>query len=121
MATKSVSALLDDIRFVNEQSHDIIQAVRALIHKTIANVSEEVKYGGILFTASVQFGGVFAYKEHATVEFSYGATIDDQLGFLEGNGKGRRHIKLQSVTQIKEKKLAQYLTLALQAAQKETS
>jgi hypothetical protein len=53
--------------------------------------------------------------------FSCGAKIADALGFLEGNGKGRRHIKLQSIAQINEKKLAEYLTLALQAAQKEAS
>jgi hypothetical protein len=116
MSNQSVSTLLEDIRLVSEPNHAIMQAVRTLVRKTFANTTEEVKYGGILFAAGVQFGGVFAYKEHVTVEFRFGAKMDDLYGFLEGKGKGRRHIKLESVAQIEEKKLAAYLPLALEAA-----
>ena len=116
MTKKSVQKLLEDIRLVNEQNYEIVEAVRALVQKTFETTSEEVKYGGILFTSGVQFGGVFAYKAHVTVEFGSGAKITDTFGFLEGAGKGRRHVKLMSVAQIKDKKLAQYLSLALQAS-----
>lgn len=121
MTKKSVQDLLEDIRLVSEQNFEIIEAVRALVKNTIESASEEVKYGGILFTSGVQFGGVFAYKEHVTVEFVNGAKINDPFGFLEGTGKGRRHVKLMSVSQIKDKKLAQYLLLALQAAKQDDS
>ncbi len=116
MATKSVQTLIDDIRSVSELNYDMIEAVRALVKKTFKDATEEVKYGGILFSSKVQFGGVFAYQEHVTVEFSNGAKIVDEFGQLEGTGKGRRHIKLRSVADIKTKKLAQYLPLAHQAA-----
>jgi len=116
MATKSVHSLLEDLRLVNETNHGIVEAVRALIAKTCKGVTEEVKYGGILFTSGVQFGGVFSYKEHVTVEFGGGAKINDPFGHLEGSGKGRRHLKLKSVDDITNKKLAKYLPLALQAA-----
>jgi len=121
MTKKSVQALPKDIRLVSEQNYEIIEIVRALVRKTVENSSEEVKYGGILFTSGVLFCGVFAYRAHVTVEFGTGAKITDTLGFLEGAGKGRRHIKLMSVSQIKDKKLAEYLPLALQAAQQENS
>ncbi len=116
MATKSVEALIDDIRFVSGLNHDMIEAVRALVKKTFKDATEEVKYGGILFSSQIQFGGIFAYKEHVSVEFGHGAKISDKHGFLEGAGKGRRHIKLYSVADIKAKKLAHYLPLARQAA-----
>ncbi len=119
MATKSVQSLLEDIRLLSEQNYEIVEAVRVLVRKTFATSSEEVKYGGILFTPGVQFGGVFAYKAHVTVEFGSGAKMTDTFGFLEGAGKGRRHVKLMSVAQIKDKKLAQYLPLALMAAKQE--
>ncbi len=121
MVEKSVQSLLEDIRLVNEQNYEIVEAVRALVRKTIKASSEQVKYGGILFTSGVQFGGVFAYKAHVTVEFGSGAKITDTFGFLEGTGKGRRHIKLLSAAQIKEKRLAEYLLLALRAAEQEDS
>ncbi|AKJ31930.1 DUF1801 domain-containing protein [Caldimonas brevitalea] len=113
---KSVHDLLYDIRQLGEMQFRIIEAVRAVTMETIAPLEEEVKYGGILFTSGVQFGGVFAYKEHVSVEFSQGAKLDDRYGLLEGTGKGRRHLKLRSLSDISAKKLAFYLPLALQAA-----
>ncbi len=117
MPTKPVQTLLDDIRLVSEERHAVVEAVRALVQKSFTPFAEEVKYGGILFASGVQFCGVFAYKEHVSVEFSHGARIDDTWGHLEGSGKGRRHLKLVSLDDIKAKQLAQYLPLALAAAQ----
>ena len=119
MTKKSVQVLLEDIRLVSEQNYEIVEAVRALVKKSFETTSEEVKYGGILFTSGVQFGGVFSYKAHVTVEFGSGSKITDTFGFLEGTGKGRRHVKLMSVAQINDKKLAQYLSLALHASRQD--
>lgn len=112
----SPEALLADIRLISEERHDTVQAVRALVRRLFLPLTEQVKYGGILFTSGVPFGGVFAYKEHVSVEFSCGADIHDKLGLLEGNGKHRRHIKLHSVADIEAQQLAHYLPLALTAA-----
>lgn len=116
MAAKSVQSLIDDIRLLGEDQYEMVQAVRALVKKSFDASSEEVKYGGILFCADVQFCGVFAYREHVSVEFGHGAKIKDPFGHLEGAGKGRRHIKLRSLSDITAKKLAEYLPLALKAA-----
>jgi hypothetical protein len=116
MPTKSVEALLEDIRLMSEDRYETVEAVRALFKKLNKPLSEEVKYGGILFSSGTQFGGVFAYKEHVSVEFSSGAAIKDKLGYLEGNGKLRRHIKLASAVDIETKHLAEYIPLALKAA-----
>jgi hypothetical protein len=121
MATRSVSSLLDDMRLLGGDQLLIAEAVRVLVRKTLPDVTEEVKYGGILFSSGgVQFAGVFAYKEHVSVEFGKGAAIDDAFGFLEGSGKGRRHLKMRSLGDIKARKLAQYLPLALAAAHSAT-
>jgi hypothetical protein len=113
---KTVQDLLEDVRLLGEEQFQIVEAIRVLVTKTIKPVSEEVKYGGILFSSGVQFGGVFAYKEHVSVEFSHGAKISDTEGHLEGSGKGRRHIKLRAVADISAKRLATYLHQALEAA-----
>ncbi|MDM7936799.1 MAG: hypothetical protein QUV06_05010, partial [Cyanobium sp. CZS 48M] len=60
-------------------------------------------------------------KGRGPVEFGSGSKITDTFGFLEGTGKGRRHVKLMSVAQIKDKKLAQYLSLALHASKQDDS
>ncbi|MCR6663878.1 MAG: DUF1801 domain-containing protein [Luteimonas sp.] len=116
MATKSVQELLDDVRLLGDEQFTLVESVRKLVKKTIPSATEEVKYGGILFASGVHFCGVFAYKQHVSVEFGSGARIADTLGHLEGSGKGRRHIKLHVATDIKAKKLAHYLPLALEAA-----
>ncbi len=116
MATKSVQALVEDIRLVSETNYEIVEAVRALVKRGFKSVAEEVKYGGILFSSQVQFCGVFSYKEHVSVEFGSGAKIKDPYGLLEGSGKGRRHLKFMSVQDIKNKRLSEYVALAHSAA-----
>lgn len=115
---KSIEALLADVRLLGEDQFQIVEAVRTLVKKSVQPISEEVKYGGILFASGAHFGGVFAYKEHVSVEFGHGAAIKDPDGFLEGGGKGRRHIKLKSLSDISTKKLATYIPLALEAAKR---
>ena len=116
MPEKSVQALLDDIRLLDGARHTLVESVQALVETTISPLCGEVKYGGILFSSGVQFCGVFAYQKHVSIEFGSGAKISDPLGFLEGSGKGRRHIKLYSVDDIQAKNLALYLRLAWESA-----
>ena len=113
---QSVEALMNDLQLLGGAQFATVQAVRALVAEQFPGVQEEVKYGGILFSVGVPFGGVFAYQAHVSVEFSHGARIVDTLGQLEGQGKGRRHLKLRSVDDIETKHLSAYLTLAHQAA-----
>ncbi len=113
----SVEGLLEEIRFVSEERHALVQAVRTRVQRTLGSVDEEVKYGGILFASDgVPVGGVFAYARHVSVEFGQGAAIADPFGFLEGGGQGRRHVKLRSEADIDAKHLAEYLALALEAS-----
>ncbi|MCP2040948.1 hypothetical protein L1281_001538 [Neisseria sp. HSC-16F19] len=113
-----VQHLLDDWQATQPDLYTIAAAVRTLILQNFDDVSEEVKYGGILFAAPVPFGGVFVYKQHVTVEFGAGAQMDDPYGLLEGKGKGRRHLKLHTLADIQNKHLTDYLSLAVSAAQK---
>ena len=112
-----VEALLEEVRLASDARHALMQSVRSLYQRTIGPIDEEVKYGGILFSSDgVQVGGVFVYAEHVSVEFSKGASIPDAHGFLEGTGKGRRHVKLRAPENIDGKRLAAYLPLALEAS-----
>ena len=122
MPNKSVETLLQDIRLLSEERYEVMVAVRALLlqNQAFKHCTEELKYGGILFSSGVQFCGVFAYKDHVSVEFGHGASIDDPWGLLEGAGKLRRHLKLRSLDEIQHKRLKSYLVLALEAARQST-
>lgn len=113
---RKVKDLLDDWQFANPTLYEIASSVRTRILQLADAVDEEVKYGGILFAAPEPFCGIFVYKQHVSVEFSHGAEIVDPHGLLEGQGKGRRHLKLRTLEDVENKYLTDYLRLAQEAA-----
>lgn len=118
MTTDRVEKLLEDIRLLDEERFELVQALRKLVLGLDASVSEEVKYGGILFSAGKSFCGIFSYAKHVSLEFSEGASLPDEHKALEGEGKLRRHIKLAAAQDIAAKRVPAYLASAFQAATK---
>lgn len=100
------------------QGGDIVDAVKTLVMEVAPNMVFEPKYGGEVFVPDASdpktfVGGVFAYKDHVSVEFSDGAGFDDPDGQLEGKGKARRHLKLHAVRDVEDKALAAFIRQAL--------
>ena len=118
MSAERIAKLLEDIRFLDEGRFELVQTLRGLILDLGASVSEEVKYGGLLFSAGKPFCGVFSYANHVSLEFGAGASMPDKYKVLEGEGKLRRHIKLSSLQDIAGKHVREYLVLAFQASAK---
>lgn len=118
MTDHRVSQLLDDIRLLDEQRHQLVLALRQAVLDLDPAITEEVKYGGVLFSAAKPFCGIFSYSKHVSLEFGDGAALPDPHGVLEGEGKLRRHIKLFSVQDISKKQVREYLGLALSALAK---
>lgn len=118
MTTDRIAKLLEDIRLVNEDRFELVQALRKLILGFGDAIAEEVKYGGLLFSAGKPFCGVFSYANHVSLEFSAGAALPDKHKMLEGDGKMRRHIKLSTIQDIDSKHVRDYIALALKAAKK---
>ena len=114
--TTPIQTFLNDLHFLDVDRATLVEAVRAKVGEKVPSATEAMKYGGILFSAGVVFCGVFAYRNHVSVEFAKGAHIADPHGFLEGGGKHRRYLKLRSLADIEAKRLAHYLELALAAA-----
>ena len=69
-------------------------------------------YGGFMYAAPAQFCGVFAYKEHVSIEFGRGCDLEDIHRVLEGSGKLRRHIKIYTLADIDSKHVYAYITQA---------
>ena len=113
MSADRVSKLLEEIQILNEDHFELVQALRELILGLHSSVTEEVKYGGLLFSAKKPFCGVFSYTQHVSLEFGAGASLEDTFKMLEGKGKFRRHIKLSSLQDIATKHVREYLLLAL--------
>lgn len=109
----AVAALLEDIGSTHGALLDVVQQVRQVVEEVSGEVSETVKYGGIIFSRVTPFCGVYAYTGHVSVEFGQGYLFDDRHHVLEGSGKYRRHIKLFAVSDVHEKHLVDYVRQAL--------
>lgn len=117
MTDDNVSRLLQELQITNPERYELVQAVRQAIYSVVPDASERVMYGGFMFSGEAQFCGVFAYREHVSVEFGRGCDLDDPHGVLEGGGKLRRHIRLVSAADITGKFLEQYVDAAYRRSQ----
>jgi hypothetical protein len=116
MSEDKVNTFLQEVREYRGNIFPVVACMRDIALAAGPSVTEEVKYGGLLFSSGQSFCGVFPYKTHVTLEFSQGATLTDPHGFLSGNGKFRRHIKLESMQDIETRRVADYVAQAHAAA-----
>ena len=107
-----VARWLDDLQMVSAERHALVQALRQAALASGPDVTEEVKYGGLLFSAAQPFCGVFAYTAHVSLEFGQGVSMSDPAGVFEGTGKGRRHINFRTLQDLNRCDLPAYLTQA---------
>ena len=116
MSNERVEHFLEDLRLAGEDRFQLVSRLRTLILSVDPKITEEIKYGGILFSAGPPFCGVFSYAKHVSLEFGRGAELPDRHRVLEGEGKMRRHIKLASGQDLFRKNVREYVSLALAAA-----
>jgi len=117
MARQTADEWLTALRRNDDLRYRLVEAVRQIVLRAGPSISEEIKYGGILFAGRAGFCGIFSYANHVTLEFSAGASLPDSHGLLEGKGKGRRHLKLVSVGDLEAKRVEYYCALAYAASE----
>lgn len=109
-----VNRFLDDIRDLSHENFEILSAIRVLFLEASDDLTEGIKYGGLVFERENRLiGGIFVYKNHLSIEFSEGATFQDAYKVLEGNGKYRRHIKCRTLSDVEEKHCTAYIVQAV--------
>lgn len=111
-----VTDWLGDIGLLGSQRQSLVLSLRGKVLALGPDITEEVKYGGLLFSAPAPFCGVFSYTGHVSLEFGRGADLRDPAGLLEGAGKLRRHLKLQTLDDLLARRVDFYLDQAHRAA-----
>lgn len=101
----NIWAFLNDLELLDNENLAIVEQCRSLFFAVHPSIGERVMYGGIMFSLSEDISGIFAYKNHVSMEFSFGYSMDDPNNWLEGRGKLRRHIKLFNSEQIEQKQV----------------
>lgn len=111
---EKVQKFLDELDLIDNEQFKILNEVREIVLDTHSKTEEKIMYGGVLFFIDTEmFSGVFAYKNHITIEFSQGFLMKDPDELLEGNGKYRRHLKLKSKEDIRNKQVAAFVEKAI--------
>lgn len=110
---EKVQKFLEDLEAAKLGEFEIVQKVREIVAAKCPDVKERMMYGGIMFTDREDFGGVYAYAHHVSMEFSRGALFDDPENLLEGGGKNRRHLKFGSVDEVDESIVKGFLEQAV--------
>jgi hypothetical protein len=99
-----ICEFINDVHSIAPEQAEIIELIRELFKKASLELTEEIKYGGLVFFNSGSLiGGIFPYKKHISIEFSNGADFSDPLALLEGKGKKRRHLKIHSSRDVNDK------------------
>lgn len=99
-----VQQFIDGISVLDDTKYKILNQLRDIVFDNYPEVKERMMYGGILFSDTDDFGGVFAFANHVSFEFSNGYLFNDPEKLLEGKGKYRRHLKFRSLDDIEAKK-----------------
>lgn len=111
---EKIRNFLYDLKIIDTERYETVIEIRKIIFNTFPNVSEKMMYGGIIFFLNTEmFSGLFVNKNHITVEFSKGYLMVDPFKRLEGKGKYRRHLKIKSNEDLKNKEVAYFVKQAV--------
>jgi hypothetical protein len=94
-----------------QKSHqkEVCQELRALIHRTLPEVKEEMRWGVPTFDDGKFY--IVALKDHVNLGFSISGLLPGEMRLLGGSGKTMKHLEIGDPKDIDEKKIAQLLTL----------
>ena len=102
-----------DIRaYINKQKSpqkEILEKLRKIFLQTITGCEEKMNWGVITFAENKYY--IAALKEKVHVGFSINGLNKEEVSWFEGSGKTMRHIKIQTLKDIDEKKLSKLIKL----------
>ena len=108
-----VLKFLEEIMLFNDEQFNILQKLRKIVFNIYPKTDERMMYGGIMFSLKEDFGGVFVRKNHISFEFGKGFTMNDPDKLLEGTGKFRRHLKIKSLSDVRDKNVEYFVRQAV--------
>lgn len=96
----------------------ILKKIRAIVHKTVPEVQEELKWSSPHFTYKGMFCGMAAFKEHCIFGFWKSPLLADVSVPLKGGGAGRLGDFRGRITSVKDLPSDAAIAKLLKAAKK---
>ncbi len=87
----------------------IMEQLRQLIHTSVPDVTEQIKWGFPVFKKDKDFAYMNYSKKHVTLGFYNFEKINDAQNLLEGTGKKFRHLKIKALQDIDDKMISEWL------------
>lgn len=110
---EDVQNFLEGIMMIDPDQYNSLLEMRDIVFDIYPETNERIIYGGIMFSINTQdFGGLFVNKNHISFEFGKGFEMKDPSKLLEGTGKFRRHLKIRSIEDIKNKEVVFFVKQA---------
>jgi hypothetical protein len=93
----------------NPPQKEVCQKLRILIHETLPNTKEEMKWGVPTFEGGKFY--IVALNDHVNLGFSLRGLSEEEIDCLEGNGTTMRHIEIAQPKAIDQQKIVHLLRL----------
>ena len=95
----------------------IVQVLREIIREAAPEAEEVMMWNRPWYRQNGRVCYISAATNHVTFGFAQGVHLADPKGLLEGTGKGMRHVKIRSVTEIRKETLRGWVKEAIQLNQ----
>ena len=98
--------------YIEEQKSpqkEVCEKLRELILAAAPGIREEVKWGVPNYGDSKYY--IVALKDHVNLGFALKGLSEEEQRLLEGTGKTMKHVKIRSLKEIEEKRVAELLRL----------
>jgi len=97
------------INKATEEQIEILELIRNLIHETVDQVSEEMKFGLPVFKNTKDFSYLRFTQKHITFGFYNIDKIEDPDDILEGSGSVIRHLEIESIEELDIELITEWL------------
>ena len=96
----------DYIEKQKSPQREICIKLRNIILETFPGIKEEMKFGVPWYEGKYYIVGL---KDHVNLGFSLKGLSKKEVDFFEGSGKTMKHIKVSSLNEIDDEKIAELL------------
>ncbi|TDI87679.1 MAG: DUF1801 domain-containing protein [Chloroflexi bacterium] len=116
------SAMVDSVEeFLDDYAPEVralALGLRALVRKVVPDAAEKLHrpWRTIAYGRTRKFCAIAPHQAWVNLQFHNGATLEDPTGLLEGTGKSMRHVKVTTLADLEDERVATLLRQAAEGA-----
>jgi len=96
-----------------EPQKSIARSVRKIVLEAGDGLKEGVKWGTPTFFGAKNVCSLMCHEDHVNLQLFQGARLEDPDSVLEGSGKGMRHMKFRSKSEVHKPVIERFVRQAV--------